>query len=209
MPSCNLLKVSQKDQDLVRSLFIPAQYLTLMIATRFFRNKPRMLCRTREWTSWNPLRPAAAAWGTLQWLPPELSSLCPLYNTKISTEGQRFSTIFEHGMCVCIAMFPMCTLECPHLCMQWQRLSWCLCMSPSNEDGLDAFCGDVLLWEPSSVCPSLLVLNKVPSHKITSELPFGWQLLSIWVLWSSNTSRTKQILSKCFTIKMIWKKCDF
>lgn len=82
-------------------------------------------------------------------------------------------------------------------------------MSPPNEDGLDAFCGDVLLWEPSSVCPSLLVLNKVPSHKITSELPFGWQLLSIWVLWSSNTSRTKQTLSKCFTIKMDLEKVWF
>lgn len=113
-------------------------------------------------------------------------------------------------MCVCIAMFPDCvyTGMSPTLHAMTETILMFMHESP-NEDGLDALFGDVLLWKPSSVCPWLLALNKVPSHKITSELSFGWQWLSIWVVWSSDTSRTKPTLSKCFTIKMDLEKVWF
>lgn len=135
--SHNLLKVSQKAHGLVRCLSMPMQSLMLMADRTVFQNQAQEVLRDQ------PEGPSSDFLMNF------------LHNTKISTQGQRFSASFEHTLYAQPRFLTARGLACPHLRTQWRSPPCVYARFPLIKMGSMLF-RDTLLWEPSLVCPCRL-----------------------------------------------------
>lgn len=156
--SCNWLKVSQKDQDLVRCLSIPVQSVTLMSAGTVFQEQAQNALQDHGWTSWSSLTD-----------PPGTSS----WNFLITLQSRRCSTIFEHLTYGQPCFLTARALQSLHLTHALMFIYPCFAWFPLIKMNMILCLGNTLLWEGSLVWPCLLAHNKVPSYKITLALSFG------------------------------------
>lgn len=160
---CNLLKVSQKDQDLDRGLSMSTLPLTLMLEL-FFSNRPRMLCRTRGW-------PTGIPWGLR---PPETEGPSndvlmnfPCYTVIIILKSPRsrdfipffnMQCMYSHVFWMSLMHWNVPTYTCN------DKVYLCLCIISPNKDRLDALLRDTLLWQWSLPGVSLIAGLKWSSY---------------------------------------------